>query len=59
MLGAFDAVMLVALWQFDVEDVLAGLLLFRLVYCIAPFALPAWAAFFELRKLLPYVRSTE
>ncbi|MBV8790717.1 MAG: UPF0104 family protein [Pseudolabrys sp.] len=38
-LGVFDAAMLVALWQFDKEDVLAGLLLFRLLYYIAPFIL--------------------
>jgi glycosyltransferase 2 family protein len=31
--------MLVALWQFDKEDLLAGLLLFRLLYYIVPFAL--------------------
>jgi glycosyltransferase 2 family protein len=37
-LGVFDAAMLVALWQFEKEDVLAGLLLFRLLYYIAPFA---------------------
>ncbi len=36
-LGVFDAAMLVALWQFDKEDILAGLLLFRLLYYIAPF----------------------
>ena len=36
-LGVFDAAMLVALWQFDKEDVLAGLLLFRLLYYITPF----------------------
>ena len=36
-LGVFDAAMLVALWQFDKEDVLAGLLLFRLLYYLAPF----------------------
>jgi hypothetical protein len=35
----FDAAMLIALFQFDREDVLAGLLLFRLVYYIIPFAL--------------------
>jgi hypothetical protein len=35
----FDAAMLVALWQFDKESVLAGLLLFRLLYYIIPFAL--------------------
>src|SRR5689334_1359920 len=38
-LGVFDAAMLVALWQFDKESVLAGLLLFRLLYYLAPFAL--------------------
>jgi uncharacterized membrane protein YbhN (UPF0104 family) len=37
-LGVFDAAMLVALWQFDKEELLAGLLLFRLLYYIAPFA---------------------
>ena len=36
-LGVFDAAMLVALWQFDKEDLLAGLLLFRLLYYVAPF----------------------
>ena len=38
-IGVFDASMLIALWQFDREDVLAGLLLFRLVYYVIPFAL--------------------
>ena len=38
-LGVFDAAMLVALWQFDKESVLAGLLLFRLLYYFVPFAL--------------------
>ena len=38
-LGVFDAAMLVALWQFDKEELLAGLLLFRLLYYIIPFAL--------------------
>ena len=38
-LGVFDAAMLVALWQYDKESVLAGLLLFRLLYYIAPFVL--------------------
>jgi hypothetical protein len=31
--------MLIALWQFDREHVLAGLLLFRLTYYLIPFAL--------------------
>ena len=38
-LGVFDAAMLVALWQYDKEELLAGLLLFRLLYYIVPFAL--------------------
>jgi uncharacterized membrane protein YbhN (UPF0104 family) len=38
-LGVFDAAMLVALWQFDKEELLAGLLLFRLLYYIVPFSL--------------------
>jgi uncharacterized membrane protein YbhN (UPF0104 family) len=36
-LGVFDAAMLIALWQYDKEDLLAGLLLFRLLYYICPF----------------------
>ena len=38
-LGVFDAAMLVALWQFDKEELLAGLLLFRLLYYLVPFVL--------------------
>ena len=38
-IGVFDAAMLVALWQFDKEDMLAGLLLFRLLYYIVPFGI--------------------
>lgn len=38
-IGVFDAAMLVALWQFDKEDLLAGLLVFRLLYYVIPFAL--------------------
>jgi glycosyltransferase 2 family protein len=38
-LGVFDAAMLVALYQFDKEQLLAGLLLFRLLYYIVPFVL--------------------
>jgi uncharacterized membrane protein YbhN (UPF0104 family) len=38
-LGVFDAAMMVALWQFDKEDLLAGVLLFRLLYYIIPFVL--------------------
>src|SRR4051812_21872820 len=38
-IGVFDAAMLVALWQFEKEELLAGLLVFRLLYYIVPFAL--------------------
>jgi uncharacterized membrane protein YbhN (UPF0104 family) len=38
-IGVFDAAMLVALWQFDKEELLAGLLLFRLIYYVIPFAI--------------------
>jgi glycosyltransferase 2 family protein len=38
-LGVFDAAMLIALWQYDKEDLLAGLLLFRVLYYLTPFAL--------------------
>jgi glycosyltransferase 2 family protein len=38
-LGVFDATMLVALDQFNKEELLAGLLLFRLLYYIIPFVL--------------------
>jgi hypothetical protein len=38
-LGVFDAAMLVALWQFDKEDLIAGLLLFRLLYYLVPFVI--------------------
>jgi glycosyltransferase 2 family protein len=38
-LGVFDAAMLVALSQFDAEELLAGLLIFRLLYYITPFVL--------------------
>ena len=38
-LGVFDAAMLVGLWQMDKEELLAGMLLFRLLYYIAPFVI--------------------
>ncbi|HEY0330388.1 MAG TPA: UPF0104 family protein [Rhodopseudomonas sp.] len=38
-LGVFDAAMLVGLWQMDKEDLLAGMLLFRMLYYVAPFVL--------------------
>jgi glycosyltransferase 2 family protein len=38
-LGVFDFAMFVALWQYDRENLLAGLLIFRLLYYVVPFAL--------------------
>jgi uncharacterized membrane protein YbhN (UPF0104 family) len=38
-LGVFDAAMLIALWEFNREELVAGLLLFRLLYYIVPFVL--------------------
>jgi len=38
-LGVFDAAMLVGLWQMDKEELLAGMLLFRVLYYIAPFVI--------------------
>jgi uncharacterized membrane protein YbhN (UPF0104 family) len=38
-LGVFDAAMLIALWQYDTEELLAGLLIFRVLYYLTPFAL--------------------
>jgi uncharacterized membrane protein YbhN (UPF0104 family) len=38
-LGVFDAAMLVALVQYDREELFAGLLLFRLLYYLVPFGL--------------------
>jgi len=38
-LGVFDAAMLIALYQYDKEELLAGLLIFRLLYYITPFPL--------------------
>src|SRR6201994_5012688 len=62
-LGVFDAAMLVGLWQMDREDLLAGMLLFRLLYYIAPFVLSVilltlrelilGARLKRLRKLMP------
>jgi uncharacterized membrane protein YbhN (UPF0104 family) len=53
-LGVFDAAMLVALWQFDKEDLVAGLLLFRLLYYLAPFVLAL--AILGVREFI-YMRS--
>jgi glycosyltransferase 2 family protein len=55
-IGVFDVAMLVALWQFDKEDLLAGLLLFRLLYYIVPFALSL--AILGVRELVLALRGT-
>jgi hypothetical protein len=55
-IGVFDATMLIALWQFDREDVLAGLLLFRLIYYVVPFA--AALTVLGVRELLVNVGAT-
>src|SRR5215468_6031829 len=55
-IGVFDAAMLVALWQFDREDVVAGLLLFRLLYYIVPFAISL--AILGIRELFLVLRGT-
>ena len=49
-LGVFDAAMLVALWEFDAEQLLAGLLIFRLLYYILPFTLAL--AILGMRELM-------
>jgi uncharacterized membrane protein YbhN (UPF0104 family) len=38
-IGVFDAAMLVALWQYDKPRLLAGLLLFRILYYVVPLVL--------------------
>jgi uncharacterized membrane protein YbhN (UPF0104 family) len=54
-IGVFDAAMLVALWQYDKEDLLAGLLLFRLLYYVAPFVLSL--AILGIREIMLAVRA--
>ncbi len=54
-LGVFDAAMLVALWQFQKEDLVAGLLLFRLLYYLVPFIIAL--SILGIRELL-FVRNT-
>jgi hypothetical protein len=53
-LGVFDAAMLLALWQFDKESVLAGLLIFRLLYYLAPFILAL--SILGVREIVIYLR---
>jgi uncharacterized membrane protein YbhN (UPF0104 family) len=54
-LGVFDATMLVALWEFDKEDLLAGLLLFRLLYYITPFVIAL--VMLGIRETVIYLRT--
>jgi uncharacterized membrane protein YbhN (UPF0104 family) len=53
-IGVSDAAMLVALWQFEKEELLAGLLVFRLLYYIVPFALSL--VILGIRELILAVR---
>ncbi len=55
-LGVFDAAMLVALYQFEKEHLLAGLLLFRVLYYLTPFALAL--VLLGVRELLLNLRGT-
>jgi len=54
-LGVFDAAMLVGLWQMDKEELLAGMLLFRVLYYIAPFVLSV--ILLTLREIIVGARS--
>ena len=56
-LGVFDAAMMVALWQFDKEDLLAGLLLFRLLYYIVPFVLALGYAWHSRSLAQPFLKT--
>src|SRR3569833_538390 len=38
-LGVFDAAMLIVLWQMDREELLGGMLLFRVLYYLSPFVI--------------------
>ncbi|MBI4273582.1 MAG: UPF0104 family protein, partial [Rhizobiales bacterium] len=55
-IGVFDAAMLIALSQFDREKLVAGLLLFRLLYYIMPFALAL--AVLGIRELMQSLRGS-
>jgi glycosyltransferase 2 family protein len=49
-LGVFDAAMLIGLWQLDREELLAGMLLFRVLYYIIPFVISV--VILTIRELL-------
>jgi uncharacterized membrane protein YbhN (UPF0104 family) len=55
-IGVFDAAMLVGLWQFEKEELLAGLLVFRLLYYIIPFAISL--VILGVRELILAVRNS-
>jgi hypothetical protein len=51
----FDAAMLVGLFQFDREELLAGMLLFRVLYYLVPFILSV--ILLSLRELIVGLRA--
>lgn len=54
-LGVFDAAMLVGLWQMDREELLAGMLLFRVLYYLSPFVISV--ILLTLREVIVGARS--
>jgi uncharacterized membrane protein YbhN (UPF0104 family) len=54
-LGVFDAAMLVGLWQMNQEELLAGMLLFRVLYYLTPFLLSVMLL--TLREIIVASRS--
>src|SRR3954470_5911902 len=54
-LGVFDAAMLVGLFQYDKEELLAGMLLFRVLYYLVPFVLSV--ILLSLRELIVALRA--
>jgi uncharacterized membrane protein YbhN (UPF0104 family) len=54
-LGVFDAAMLVGLWQMDREELLAGMLLFRVLDYIGPFVISV--ILLTLREIIIGARS--
>ncbi|MET4798706.1 UPF0104 family protein [Bradyrhizobium sp. LB11.1] len=46
-LGVFDAAMLVGLWQMDREELLGGMLLFRVLYYLSPFVISVFLLTFR------------
>src|SRR6202000_3284353 len=54
-LGVFDAAMLVGLFQYDKEELLAGMLLFRVLYYLVPFVLSV--ILLSLRELIVGLRA--